>query len=345
MTEICNEVNLMIPPLVTIKVSDITFVKQVRSLFLKRKTSQFDYLQDEIANSAALLSRLMARRKNSFHNMNGFKFLCKLNTALSRLLKLDVENRLSNFYQMLPDSSSYNHHEVPSRNSFDYILLRLMSVHKIYQRIAYCCLESATYFNKLLRNNFFMETITLFLAVIAKLWDLTNKLGNTYSEFYEKLMPFRKHFPQVDSQNSFKNVDFPKELERFSIKPTAHIEIDKDPAQVNSIRMDKEFVNTTPIPVVSVLQKLQKEEDFGMPISRESLKPVIDLSRIHNVDDIREFFKDEDAKRQKCLDSCATKYVLKHEWLAIQKLVERKIIANDHKKALSVFRKFITSKT
>ncbi|XP_055843837.1 uncharacterized protein LOC129910463 [Episyrphus balteatus] len=346
MTEIWNEVDLKIPPLITIKVSDVTFAKQVRSIFLKRKTSEFDYLQDEIANTAALLSRLMARRKNSFHNMSGFKSVCKLNSALSRLLKLAVEKSLNNFFQMLPDSTSYN--EVPSRNSFDYILIRLISVHKIFQRISYCCLESAQYFNKLMKKNFFMDTIALFLATIAKLWDLTNKLGNTYSEFYRKLLQFRKCFPQMDSHSSFENVVFPRELEKFTMQqqPTStEKEVSNTTESTSTITMHKELPQAPSVPVVSVLPKLQKEEDLGMAISRESLKPVIDLSRIHNVDDVRAFFKKEDEKRKKSMNSCATKYILKHEWLAIQKLVERKVIANDHQKALSVFRKFITSKT
>lgn len=347
MAQIWNEIELKIPPLITLKVQDTSFVKQVRSLFLKRKTNQFDFLQNELAHSAALISRLMARRKNSFHNMSGFKFVCKLNAALCRLLKLDIEQTLDNFFQMLPDVSSYNPNEVPSRNNLDFILIRLISLNKIYQRISSCCLESASYFNGLLKNSFFIETVTLFIAVIAKLRDLTHKLGNIYTSFYKKLLAFRILFPKMNSHTSFEKFVFPKELEQFS-KQKSFTEMTSN-SKTNdntTIKMQKEKVQVMPIAALaSVLPKLEKEEDFGMPISRESMKPVIDLGSIHNIEDVRKFFKEEDEKRNKCLNSCATKYILKHEWLAIQKLVERKIIANDHKKALSVFRKFISSKT
>uniref|UniRef100_A0A1A9VYM7 DUF4477 domain-containing protein n=1 Tax=Glossina austeni TaxID=7395 RepID=A0A1A9VYM7_GLOAU len=150
---------------------------------------------DEIFNeTAALLSRLIARRKNSFRRMHGFRDICKLNAALCRLLRVDFRNELDIFRSSLPDVAYEDGTEIyiPARECYDFLLLRLIAVHKLYERIQNCCIKAADYFLHQIKVYHFFEISTLFLAVLAKINDLKMKLGNLSTDLYRHLLPFRK---------------------------------------------------------------------------------------------------------------------------------------------------------
>ncbi|XP_053952456.1 uncharacterized protein LOC128859565 [Anastrepha ludens] len=349
MCDLLNEFELKRPPQLTLPIL-VKNAPNVRALqaAIYQYFRQYRPQEAEFAEASALLGRLMARRKNSFHGMMGFRAVVKCNKATCRLLRIDLPRELELFQGSVPDFalSSSDTLEMPTQNCFDYVLVRILNVQGVYLRIRECCLQAAEYFAKMIRNNFFMDTSTLLLAVLAKLYNLSALLGNKCVELYNKLQPMRRKFP-VTAKSVCHGLSLPEQLERFS---------ENQPLEMH--KAENIFLNieipslTTPKPLTPVRTfkpiKRQKILDVGVEVSRGTASSPqcafnADLE-LSTVETAKRFIASENATRKQSLKQSITKDILPHEWIGATRLFERKLLANEHKKALSIFRKFIVSK-
>lgn len=284
----------------------------------------------------------MARRKNSFRLMPGFRAVRKLNAALCRLLRLDLPRELEHFRSALPDVCDNElSGEMPTRSSFEYILVRLLSFHRLQQRIRDCCIAAAKYFGQMLRNNFFMDTLTLLIAAIAKINRLSTLQSNNCASLYNKLFPQRSCFPQVEKHQFLsEHSKLPAQLEQ--IKVTQQAVEETNPAGVT--------LNLQAPTIVTKVEKAKKKAkaDVGQKIERQTTaapqQTDFQLSGLLTVEDVKHFIVRETKARKNTPDSCVTKAIQNHEWLAAKTLFERKVQAKEQAKALNIFRKFIGSK-
>ncbi|XP_011211041.2 uncharacterized protein LOC105231437 [Bactrocera dorsalis] len=345
MSDLWNEFELKKPPQLTVTVpnKNAPSARRLQSAiqqYFRRHRPQ----EVEFAETSALLGRLMARRKNSFHGMKGFRAVAKCNAATCRLLRIDITRELELFHGSLPDFvlNSAETVEMPTQNIFDYVLIRLLNTHGVYGRIRECCLQAAEYFAKLIRNNFFMDTIILLLAVLGKLYSLSALLGNKCVELYNQLRPMREKFPLSEKSVHY-DINMPEKLENFSENQT-----------LDAPNAESTFVNTpttNPQIVVRSLKptKVRKSLDVGTEVSRptntstqtKTFNADVELA---NVESTKRFIVNENVSRKQSLKQSLTKDILPHEWIGATRLFERKLLANDHKKALSIFRKFIVNK-
>ncbi|EDV39091.1 uncharacterized protein Dana_GF24671 [Drosophila ananassae] len=326
-----NDFELKKPPLVTIEVENTGFAKNVFvaiNKFLQQMGGQ------DFDETAALIGRLMTRRKNSFRNMPGFRAICKLNSALCRLLRLDLCRDLEQFRGSLPDVYVEDTEgALPTKSSFEFILVRLLAFYYLHKRIAECCLSAASYFTKLLRSNFFMDFTTLLIAAIAKIKKLSADQATQSAQLYNKLRQHRNSFPEVKNHKFLPdNQELPENLEPMkSLKSEAKEE-------------KPQSVLLKPKEVVTRVQK--SKSDVGMVIARkETSKPSFNEAALATVEDAQRFIaRETKARKQNPLpEDCFTGKISKHEWLAAQKLFHQKL-SKDPAKALSLFRKFVVSK-
>ncbi|XP_030372353.1 uncharacterized protein LOC115622530 [Scaptodrosophila lebanonensis] len=342
MATVWNEFELKRPPLVTLRAPNTAFAKKCFMAINKYLQQLTEPMAVEFEETAALISRLMARRKNSFRGLPGFRAICKLNAALCRLLRLDLPRELQHFRGSLPDvCDAALAGEMPTRSSFEYILVRLQSVYHLHERIRECCLAAAKYFSQLLRSNFFMEFITLIIAAIAKINRLSVLEANRCVKLYNRLRPQCSHFPQVD-RHRFLPEDCVLPVNLHLIKTTQP----EEPKTATTSLMSK------PPPVITKLEKAQQRAkmDVGTLIERKATRnpstQTVDfsVSSLQTIEDVKTFIRRESKSRKQAPENCITKALKKHEWQAAVTLFERKLLANEHKKALSIFLKFISSK-
>ncbi|XP_036336532.1 uncharacterized protein LOC118746737 [Rhagoletis pomonella] len=350
MCDLWNEFELKKPPLLTFPIPTKR-APNVRRL----QAAIYQYFRQhrpqevEFAETSALLGRLMARRKNSFHGMMGFRAVVKCNTATCRLLRIDITRELESFQGSLPDFAlnSSETLEMPTQNCFDYVLVRLLNVHGIYVRIRECCVQAAEYFAKLMRNNFFMETSTLLLAVLAKLHNLSAVLGNKCVELYNQLQPMRRRFPSAGNSVHL-NYELPEQLEAFLENQTL-----ETPKTEGVLLKDDAPLQATHTPLTAVRAmkpvKFKRTSDVGVEVNREctltsQIKTFNADVELATIETVKRFIATENVTRKQSLKQSVTKDILPHEWIGATRLFERKLLANEHKKALSIFRKFIVSK-
>ncbi|XP_067645562.1 uncharacterized protein [Eurosta solidaginis] len=356
MCDLWNDFELKKPPQVTLKVPNkkAPNVQRLQSAiyqYFRRHRPQ----ETEFAEAAALLGRLMGRRKSSFRSMIGFRAVKKCNTATCRLLRIDITRELELFQGSLPDFNlnSAKTLELPTRNSFDYVLIRLLNVHGVYQRIRECCKQAAEYFTKMMRNNFFMETSTLLLAVLAKLYSLSALLDSKCVELYNQMQPMRTKFPLAE-RSTHHEFDLPEKIER--LQDNQPLEIPKTEETLVSLvkKSDDTTVKQTPQSLTAThsIKKLKMHQriDLGVEVSRESVTKKVHCKTFNverelaTVDATKCFIETENVSRKQSLKQSITKNILPHEWIGATRLFQRKLLANDDKKALSIFKKFIMTK-
>lgn len=339
-----NEFEIKKPPLVTIQVADTGFAKHV-FVDINRYLQQLSAPDAvEFNQTAAMIGRLMARRKSSFRNFPGFASVCKLNEALCRLLRLDLPRELEHFRSALPDVCDDElSGEMPTRSSFEFILVRLLSFYYLHERIRQCCLRAARYFGQMLKTNFFMEYITVLLTAIAKINNISKLQSNNCAKLYNKLLKERLNFPEVEKHKFIpENYELPTQLPviKLTQKPTEAKE--SNPAGVT--------LNTQSSTVVTKVERAKQKAkaDVGTVIARQKPKAATEtafqLDSLATVDDVKHFIVKESKARQKTPENCVTKAIQNHEWLSAKTIFESKIKAKQEAKALNIFRKFIGSK-
>lgn len=280
-----------------------------------------------------LLSKLILRRKNSFAKFHGFKDTCKINTALCRLLKVNLTEVLEDFIGILPEIIVEDFlTEIPSKSNFEYLMIRVVSYHKILQRITSCCLSAGDYYVRLLTKGFFVEILTLLLAVVSKIYKLVNVIGNTTVELYQFLLKHRNHFP-AGKNSIYNGVDFPCNLEKFKADLTIpSATAGGETTKINIAKIEEVFVPKAPKPTNEIGRKV---EDFGMIAQ-------FDVNSFTTTHDISIFFKEENSRRKEKNETALTQKISFGDWKMISTVVSKKIIANDDKNAISTFKRLMT---
>ncbi|KAM7357409.1 uncharacterized protein ACRADG_002768 [Cochliomyia hominivorax] len=339
---IWNDFDLKKPPFITLPSTHSRHVLKLHAL-IDDYFSKLAKYEDEFNETAALLSRLMARRKNSFNKMKGFKDICKLNAALCRLLRVDFKRDLDSFRNALPDLDYQEGTSVdlPSRDNLDFLLIRLIAIYELYQRISHCCLSAADYFTNQIRLSYFFEISTLLLAVIAKIYNFSIKLTNLAVNLYNDSLTCRLKLP-VHPKSKFlkdKPFKFPDKLEIITLAP---MEI-------------KQQAKVTEKPVKDLLEKEEKikikaqklkKTDVGEQVERvtKSEQNQFNIDQLSSVEKIKIFIASETKSRNTNVKTAITAKILSHEWAGATKLFERKVQSGETKKAVNIFRKFLSLK-
>ncbi|KAL5291251.1 hypothetical protein ACFFRR_010574 [Megaselia abdita] len=327
---IFNEVDIKKPAINLISVSNAKFAPQIRKNLKNYK--EFFKNQVEFNETCVLLSKLILRRKNSFVKFHGFKDTCKINTALCRLLKVNITEVLDDFIGILPEIVVDDFPtEVPSKSNLEYIIIRVVSYHKIIKRITSCCLNAGDYYVQLLSKGFFVEILTLLLAVVSKIYKLVNILGNTTVDLYQFLLKNRNKFPS--GKNSiYSDIEFPESLEKFK-EESKNTNFKTENKQKIELSKTEEVI--APKPPKPTNEIGRKVEDFGMIAE-------FDVNSFSTTHDISTFFKEENLRRKEKNGTALTDKISFGDWKMISTVVSKKIIANDDKNAISTFKRMMS---
>ncbi|KAI8115629.1 hypothetical protein FF38_07143 [Lucilia cuprina] len=345
MERIWNDFNLKKPPFVTLPGKHSRFIIKLHAAIENYYSSHAQY-DAEFSETAALLSRLMARRKNSFSKMKGFKDICKLNAALCRLLRIDFKRDLDSFRNTLPDVDyeEGTSIQLPTRDSYNFLLIRLIAIYELHRRIVECCESAAAYVTCQIRSNFFFEINTLLLAVLAKIHNLSIKLLNFAVSLYNNTLHYREKLPFNVKSKFLKDIqfEFPDKLEEIEIGPLETNQTsltDKELPLKNLIQQEEKLA-------VVKAQKLKKT-DVGQQVQRVTKleqQKQFNIEQLSSVEEIKRFIAKEAKSRSINLSAAITTKVLSHEWAGATKLFERKVQSGEAKKAVSIFRKFLSLK-
>lgn len=145
---------------------------------------------------AALASRLIARRAPSFRAQHGFQLMRKTNIALCRLHECNVTHILNEFLGTLPAYrlGAAAPLELPTRDNFDYVLVRLQSLGALLLRIARTARQASELFVYYLQRGFFVETAVLHVGVLSQIWLQAQRMCSATVELHDALREYAGFF-------------------------------------------------------------------------------------------------------------------------------------------------------
>lgn len=121
------------------------------------------------------------------------------NVAVCRWKELSIANTLQDIVGGTSKVELDGRYSLPTPKNFEYLLVRMQSGAKILTRIVYCARGAYDACQTFLEKAFFVETITLYLGVIANIWknsvELCKKMVEYYNDFIRILRP---HLVRVD---------------------------------------------------------------------------------------------------------------------------------------------------
>lgn len=222
---------------------------------------------ERFEQAAALAARLVARRAHSFRVQPGFVYFRKMNVALARLKEVSIQREITEMRKAICVHRIQGKYYLPTPENFQYFLVCFQNYTKILIRIAICARESFQLFMELLRRAAFVDTLTVFIGALARIWTDSVEFCKTAVRFYDEFYPFfRRHFDQKnlsglpESLTKWLGDDFTEYINvdtevnsKFSIKDQDLFLFD----DIDEIGKKSEQIESTTIPNVIPESKFQ----------------------------------------------------------------------------------------
>lgn len=148
-----------------------------------------------LQTAAAMASRLIARRAQSFRVQPSFSHFRKMNVALCRLQELKMYSQIDGMKNAMNSSCRIGGaYHLPTVANIRYFLIRLQSYAKLLVRIVVCAKESHRLYLEILHRSAFVETITMFMAVTAQIWTECVAICQSVAQLYDAFFGFFKKY-------------------------------------------------------------------------------------------------------------------------------------------------------
>ncbi|XP_055698802.1 uncharacterized protein LOC129799151 [Phlebotomus papatasi] len=323
-----NQRDLKAPPLVTLKSSlPAREVQEIRKCLEGAKKC---LSVEPLGPPAARISRLIARMSSQFRSTVGFKALRKMNVALLRAKEVKMTDCIDNILACFPGYVAEIQGKIPlpSRQYFQYVLLRMMGFAKILCRIVYLAKDTARFFLSTMNLGHFMELITILLATVAEVWKNSKKLCRATVQMYSKMHPMRKHFSKTD-QDFLKGFNLPNRLDEWLGEDWDEI-IEEEKAPLTPKKPEKsllEFSDEEEEPFEKLPEikpaptKMEIEEETGIPIDRKTLSTHTQHS-VMDRKSLTKFLEAENNFRLKKDPKSLTLAISKKKWRKFQQQLE-----------------------
>lgn len=133
------------------------------------------YLEENVFNS------LYIRLKNKYRSDKGFKTALKVTNALRSLKGLDIVANVS-LVQLILENG-----EVPRKNVFIWLLVRLQSYAKLLDRVVCCSKKSGASLHYRLKTGHNWLEVSVTISLLSRIWCLANYLLHEACESYNSL--------------------------------------------------------------------------------------------------------------------------------------------------------------
>lgn len=206
-----------------------------------------------------------------------------MNIALCRLKELNIWQDIKDIKNAIGVAKTArkldDKYYLPDRENFFHFLTKCQSFAKLLVRIIMCARESHRLFLELLHRSAFIETISLFTAVLAEIWTICIEMCRNTVQFYNGFYPFyAKNYDQSKAM--------PKRLDKWlGEEYNEYIDISVDSNQINSNEelylFDGSNGDTVERDGMIVEQQFQPKLLVSHPVAKVSKTDEIDAKSGH----------------------------------------------------------------
>ncbi|CAO1415013.1 unnamed protein product [Diamesa serratosioi] len=335
--DLWNDKELPMPILTTYVVSkekfDMSIVK-----------SSLDDLLEFFGNTknlhieSAHLSRFVFMNCKQFRMMKGMQEMKKVQQGLKRYFDMNIVDIIQTFMSFLvePDDNSVKLN-IPYRQNFDYLLIKLQGLSKLLVRIIISSKNSANFFLGLVKAGSFYIKGTIIISTIGKVWDLCRNMCKTVVRHFNELIVCRNMFKIRSGLNCpFTEYKFPQKLDvwleedwnKFVNNPTCdhkmlmkegEIQLFLKNVEFNEalLRLKNENTGDDHIEPKKKKRKVEKDEKINVETELEDYKPLprftnkVSSKSIANVEATVETIEEHSISNMKCKETVMI--FIKHE--------------------------------
>lgn len=343
-----NEIELSMPALFNYEISRKNFnIESFKKIF-ENAINYFTNLKGFNAEVEQITQFIYLERE-AFHMLRGFHEMKKTQQAANRYLRMDISGVFEAFNSFISDEDK-SIVSIPYRQNLDYVLIKLQGLSKLLIRLVTCARKSARYFLGFIRHGSFYVKGTVYVASLAKLWDMSRSMCNYVVTIYNQLIQYRDQL-RVNENINWINCLLPDKLDewlgsvyyQFITNDTYDLKMLTKEEEIetfikknlNILKIFSENVNDEKLNQVSSnLQEFKIEsqdenelEDYT-PIPRE-IKIEYDhsISKISTKEHIKQFIKTEDKLRKiDTKNSLTIKKINKKEWKNFKNDIKTKLL-------------------
>ncbi|XP_077285839.1 uncharacterized protein LOC143911011 [Arctopsyche grandis] len=168
--------------------------------------------QQVLHKEAAVLSRLIYKLGTKFRHDIGFSYLRRTNVALLKYLNLQLLKDINTFLEVI---TNVIQNYFPTRQMFEFILVRLQTFSKIMSRIHVCSKKAASfYFDRIRRGDAWWLSFMPY-SVLCRIWYLSNHLLKNACKWYDNLILYRNNFQILGVTFVPEGYEFPVDLYKW----------------------------------------------------------------------------------------------------------------------------------
>lgn len=231
--------------------------------------------------------KLIFLRNVQFRTQKGFQNLRKIKTAYTKYQYLTIEKIFEELHSSIV--ADYDSVYLPSRESIEFLLLRMQSLSKILCRIIYCTKEATREFVAFLSKGFFIELSTLMLGILVDIWTSTIEISKQTVKYYNNIWKIHTKLKASKIEWLPKDYILPEELDKWigdEWHNDINININDNAKTSNSlikflkldtnIEADTNIVSND-VQEISVNKLLKNNSEVGMEISLDEVVKIYDI--------------------------------------------------------------------
>lgn len=204
--------------------------------------------QKEVGILTASLYRNGRHRTEKF-----YRVLRKVEKTCGRWQQLGMAEELTRLCHLMPPvivpSRSFR---LPSKQMFEYVLVRLLGGYHLMLHLDSVCKEAAALLMAKIRTGHFFSTAVAFLSVVARIRALALDCAGQVAEIYDEILPLVSHLKASKAPSLVDTVTLPSPLSNLLQQYCSSVDINRNPLPTGKHVTDTSFLNS-----------LTKGEDSG----------------------------------------------------------------------------------
>ena len=331
--------------------TEINNIKRIIQLRWRLKDSLEGFEGDlvRLKEEGNLLSQVLYKIHNRFHNDPGYRDLRMLEKSTKKLLSHNFLRSTNTFLSYLPSSTSAS--QAPTRLMARHAALQLYGAAALLNRVVtLCSLSGVSAFQRISLGHFWGVAAHQ-LGMVGRLWSIAKHLVAAVKEAYSHM----RALVSLLSGDDVGEPLLPQTLESFLPEHTARDTISNTDMQVSTtadVQPSLESFLDLGVPVRRSLkakvesgtQGKEKEEpsEIKTTVQIEHQKKTIDsFSEIHSLEQLGIFLKQETKLRKVSKKTCVTSKLKQDEWKTLKAEVLKSMNPKLPNKSLKQCRKIL----
>lgn len=179
---------------------------------LTKLSNAIKHYNEPILLEESLLCEILYKYKVRLKKNVEIKYMLKIKKYLEKCKKLNLVNDVANFLSLVPKNQKLKNVYLPTRQMFEYILVRIQGYTKLFNKLINLTKNTAKYMvNKLTLGHYWTFALCA-LSTVSRVWEVSHHIVNECCACYKKIISVHKQLDLFGTKWLSDEYEFPKDL-------------------------------------------------------------------------------------------------------------------------------------